>query len=617
MRFQIPFAAVALAAALVGHPRSSAAQSPVDTLHPEAAVARWFAPILWPAIYETISPTMPHALAFDGIDNDGVNGTDLEDAGEVAFASGNVDVKTLIARLATLQRPPRRVLFAKPKTFAPSIDVVEYWFYYFYDRGPGSHVHDAEHAFLFLRVDDGAAPPGTLARYDTRTDAVTGLSNAVRVVVGAAHEESTANNVLATTRESHPRRVVPRQLPAHVPLLFELGKHASAPDLHLDGRFDAGMDANFFRGSLWGLRDSFASGLGEVGFMTFEPWQSFPRDPSAITVEESYYQSTDPAFRDSYRVFEERLAKRETYSLFPLEDLEQLYALLEGDGPDRATRVEAFLREHERCFWGNAKWNGKIDAKAFEAMRQWPRASGHVKVWEHADHRRTEDIFKLHLFPRVAFGYGLTWDSGSYPAVQRLLVEIADVRGPDKGHLPVIGFLLPERYFPDSRLELNLIGTDTDRSLERLALQHFGATWKKGRGNRNGLYLGVQWRKGQILAGQLQRQEDLERISFETGVPIDDLRRRPGGRGWKLGFRLGTFVGHSFMPSGRTAGERIIRALFPAGGRVEGQFGIVMDRDVDPSDVERSLGARDNIRFQYGVTFIWNSKIARPEPWTF
>jgi hypothetical protein len=617
MRHEVLFVAVAVTAVSLAHPRSVVAQPPQNPLHPEIAVARWFAPILWPATYESVWPTIPHALAFDGLDNDGNGLVDLEDPLEVSFASGDSKVDDVIADFSKLRdKPARRVLYARPKEFRTgSIDVLEYWFYYFYDRGPGSHVHDAEHAFLFLDVSSPSEDLGALNRYRWRIDPGTGLSDAVRVVVGAAHEESTANNVLATSRESHRHRIVPRQLPAHVPLLSELGKHASAPDLQLDGRFDAGMDANFFRGSLWGLRDSFAAGLGEVGFMTFESWQSFPRHPSAIVVEESYVSATDPAFRDTYRPYAVRLESPETYALFPLEDLERLYDLLDDPDPDVGLRVASFLREHQLCFWADAKWSGVITPAALNEMRRWPASRGHVKVWEHADHRQTEDIFKLHLFPRMAFGFGMTWDSGKYPAIYRLVMEVSDVKWADRGHWPVLGFLLPERLFPDSRLELNLLGTEG--TVRGWALQHLGVTWKKGRGNRNGMYLGVQWRKAEVLPGERHRQEDLEQISFETGVPIENLRRRPGGRGWPLGIRAGTFVGHSFMPGGRNAGARFVRSLFPWGGRVEGQFGVVMERDVDHSDVERALGARPNVRFQYGVTFTWNPKFLRPKPWTF
>jgi CBS domain-containing protein len=134
----------------------------------------------------------------------------------------------------------------------------EYWFYYLYDQGLNGHLHDSEHAFVFVQ------PLVRRGEHDlcrsTATGRITGVATTpplVRAVVGAGHEAHTANNILVASPE-RPREtasavmearhnlVFPAGLPFHMPILVELGKHASAPDRSFDGRFDFGMDANVF-----------------------------------------------------------------------------------------------------------------------------------------------------------------------------------------------------------------------------------------------------------------------------------------------------------------------------------------------------------------------------------
>jgi hypothetical protein len=631
----------------IGAAGSAAAQTAQPPTHRGADTARWFAPILWPAIYETGRPTLPHALAFDGLDNNCDGRKDLEDPIEAAFghdvkaflsqlrlastrgpalygepgpecssrtglgAAWQVqegkDVERLASAFATMKvKPPRRVLFTGPAPFRQGngqSDVLEYWFYYFYDQGPGGHVNDAEHAFLFLDVANRTASIGEIARYDA-TESEEGTTAAIRVVVGAAHEGSTSNNILATTRQIHRSRVVPTRLPTHLPFLVELGKHASAPDLRLDGRFDAGFDANMFRGSMWGLRDSLAAGLNEVGAMTFEPWQSFPRRPADISVERSFFDGPD-ALKKTYTTVPEAMKAAQlsnSYTLFPMEDLETLHELLAEAAPKE--QIEQFLKLHQRCFWGEEEWSGTIAPEVYALMREWPKTKkgkAH-RPWQHEDHLRPLEIFKLHLFPRLAFNAGFTGDTGGDPLVKRLGLEISDIKwwSVDNGFFALF---FPGRLLSDSRLEASF---GSKGGANRWAFQDYSVTWKKGRGNRGGVYVGVQGRKAKVLDGVLQGPETLDRVSFETGISIERLKERLGGSEWIEGARAGIFIGHSFARLG---------PLLPSGYRVEGQFGIVVEPQAPPSDVEESLGALPNIRAQWGVTFSWNSARPQTKPW--
>jgi hypothetical protein len=585
--------------------------------HPDLAVARWFAPILWPAADEPQWPVIPHALAFDGVDNDGNGRMDLDDPFEAQFGFVRESVESLAGRFERLRvKPPRRVIYSGPQPFvAGETDVLQYWFYYFFDQGPGGHLNDAEHAFVFLDVRSPSAAAADVIRYLDPGDPDS-WSQAVRVVVGAAHEGSTANNILAATRRLQRTAIVPRRLPPHMPLLAELGKHASAPDLNLDGRFDPGFDANLFRGSLWGLRDSISARLGEVGFFGFEPWQTFPRAPASISVEASYF--TDASLQPTYDAYARQLdgvERTSAYQLFPLEDVEELYRLLRAEGApaEIEPQVVAFLDRHRRCFWGDAAgaWSGRIAPDVLAIMRQWARdPAEHVELWEHDDHRRPVGIFKLHLFPHLAYGLGITSDTGGYESVKRVAIEISDVPWFD-AESGFWGFLFPGRLFTDSRLEVSLFGTEGARN--GWAYQYNSVTWKKGRGNRAGVYLGLQHRKAQVLRGSELSDASLRDISYETGVPIEDLETRPAGKAWPFGVRSGFFVGHSW----RRCRWSLLELATGSGCRIEAQFGVVVEAQPNYSDVQQRFGARQNLRVQWGATFLWNSPAPQTRPWRY
>ncbi len=62
-----------------------------DPSHPERRVAEAFAPILWFSSDERLFPSIPHALAFDEIDNNCDGAVDLEDPWEVAWGESMMD----------------------------------------------------------------------------------------------------------------------------------------------------------------------------------------------------------------------------------------------------------------------------------------------------------------------------------------------------------------------------------------------------------------------------------------------------------------------------------------------------------------------------------------------
>ena len=157
--------------------------------------ARRYAPVLWPAPGEPYVPTHPPGLApRDSVASDAVSGA--------------------------------RVLYRRAHA-AGGITIHQYWMYYRWDVGHRGHEHDAETFSVF--VDS--------------TGAVVGAA-------GSAHGPATLNNIVrARSRSAAP-------LPEHLHVLVEYGKHACAPDVDGDGRFEPGVDANLLGGEAWGVQDA-------------------------------------------------------------------------------------------------------------------------------------------------------------------------------------------------------------------------------------------------------------------------------------------------------------------------------------------------------------------------
>lgn len=280
-----------------------------------------FAPIVWLARDETVYPVLPHPFAFDGIDNDDDGSLDIEDPDEIAVHwfdvrclpscddSGTYPLSSLRCddrererqfderecwntighpwndSAQPLVRPQPRVLAREPTELIRQRDEVktppedeasfdtiywqyQYWLYYPFDDGPGAHRDDAEHVSIFLKQSAS--------------------KEAIKAVVAAGHVSDTVNNILVTGKRGT-EALFPHEIRAHIPILVELGKHASAPDRDCNGRFDIGLDANLYPEAVWGSRDVWSGNVGQslrVG--TLKSWYSYSRSTRGLLVEEGW-----------------------------------------------------------------------------------------------------------------------------------------------------------------------------------------------------------------------------------------------------------------------------------------------------------------------------------------
>ena len=122
-------------------------------------------------------------------------------------------------------------IYTEMKSY-PGSWLFQYWIYYPFDVGQGSHYHDTEH--VFVEVDK--------------------LGGMVHQVIGAAHGVWAPNNIYRATSPNIPAPTLP------IYAIAELGKHASAPDINRDLKFTVGVDVNSFRdkAKVWGVRDTTA-----------------------------------------------------------------------------------------------------------------------------------------------------------------------------------------------------------------------------------------------------------------------------------------------------------------------------------------------------------------------
>lgn len=517
--------------------------------------ARAYAPIVWLANNEPAYPMLPNAFAFDAIDNDCDGKFDLEDPSEVyteddmpsigEFASMLLDAdeqrrrhyeNDWVVRGTVVHRHPKglleipescpqpraygmpapgsggvdrstklvepyfgpqpRVLFvgqsdresilgwntaraAVPPNFATGIGrrttLLQYWLYYPFDMGPNPHRHDGEHVSVFVERDEDGHPR-------------------VRAVVGAGHESNNVNNALiAAALDTHPspNLVLPRQLRDHMPILVELGKHASAPDADCNGRFDLGADANIYSESVWGSRDVWAGSAGKtlkVG--RFETWFSFPRDRNRRylldgwwkTGERNRYREACPDLIQPYELppapdwaanaprsgaekppentppmVDEEMRQRlealdeqalehiartlaRTYELFPLRDLYELHETLASaecrDDEECSTVLETFFATQGRkeSFWGaRAPDRVRVSREVARRMKTWVRDKGrHLErrdVWKHEAFRRPATDFRVWLFKRLGIGFVSKIEGGNL--VSGGVVRIADLLAKD------------------------------------------------------------------------------------------------------------------------------------------------------------------------------------------
>jgi hypothetical protein len=520
---------------------ASAAYGQDPTLHPEIEQVRDYAPIVWLADAEPFYPTLPHPYAFDGQDNDGDRQVDLNDLDEIALAfrlpakqQRLVDLEDNFRR----RLPEPRIIYALQRDVyerqqRPLI-VVEFWLYYVADVGTGSHEGDSEHAFLF--IDKESTSPGLLQRGVMQ-------SGPVRAVVGAGHTGDTANNILATGSLSSPTGVMPARLPRHMPLLVELGKHATAPDLTMDGRFNVGIDSNVFRQAAWGSRDAFGLDLFEL-FAGYREAYSLPRNTSGIILER---EALSARRLDEYRrefphqfTTVEQFENNQKYRFLPLDDLHEIFRILEGaagrDDGDARAALARHLEKHKLCFWpdgGAPLGDGEgapieLDVHQFGAFLSWlDLGRDHVEIWTKNDHLKPGDIFKTYLYPRIELGFSRLWTQDA---------PMGAVLG---GTVRVAEFSLRGRpALNDSSLELY-----ANVQQKPLALYDFGLTYRYFRGGFGGPYFGIGWRREVRRGTSDLGEEERARLTRDFGdaaMAVVPVRERHTGLdlGYALSFNL-------------------------------------------------------------------------------
>jgi hypothetical protein len=385
----------------------------------------------------------------------------------------------------------------------------EYWFYYLFDQGLNGHLHDSEHAFVFVEplVRERQHDSCKVEPADHPTGAAL-TRPLVRAVVGAGHEEHTANNILVASPKRRAESaadvmgarhnlVFPQGLPFHMPILVELGKHASAPDRSFDGRFDFGMDANVFPESVWGTRDVQAGNVGRMKLGRFANWFSFPRSERGIVMPSGWllrkeYSAAFPLQIQELRVREDV----RTYRLVPVTDLRDLHDLLRAaGGAADPSAVEAFLQKHRDCLWAtteNIPDPVTVTSDALEAMIEtWTQVNPKRDVWSHNDHTKPDSIFKLAMFRRFSLGAAMRADSGAWgfgPALQ-----IAQVTLPRS--LPLVGGSM---LFNDSTLNVQALFNRTpdeeENGRKRIEFQDLGVLVNSYRGRYFGWYVAGDWR---------------------------------------------------------------------------------------------------------------------------
>jgi hypothetical protein len=487
--------------------------------------ARRHAPILWPAVDEQMFPTLPHPFAFDGVDNDGDGLRDLADADEVDTSECCAD--RLVEMLNATKGPERRVIYAEPAWFtdhgpSPKIALLQYWFYYLLDGGFGSHPGDSEHAFVFVETLPGATAPDDVTSY-----------RGVRGVVGAGHTPDTANNILVVGKRQSNVGALPRNLPDHMPILVELGKHASAPDRNFDGRFDVGMDANAFRDNVWGSRDIFNLNIWQ--FVTpFQEWYSFPRDRRQLMFEEhapTHWKEEYVNAQQVVSIAPPELPRTQKYRLFPLSDLEALYDALELEDKDASkAAVTKHLNEHRMCFWPvtDQPQSVEISGAIFDLMRKWPTDDRHELIHDKADVKNPAGIFKLHLFPQFALGAIAGFGQDADNPTWGVSLQLAELSAPS--WIPVAS---GQPIFGDSTLELY-----ATKMQSLPGIHEFGANYRYFRGGYGGAYGGLGWRRERIVDEETNTTTHFG-VELGYAVAFNLAKLGQGLRRLSLGAQLG------------------------------------------------------------------------------
>jgi hypothetical protein len=309
-------------------------------LNPDSAALR-FAPQLHFAPGERFFPTLPFFWAIDRDDNNHSNGADAAlDPQEVVplDAEGKVMHDTIsdwYNDLPALKKLSSALVFYRTRNLTESehqrfwhliksddqlfnrlddgrlrsnlcaqampLMVVEYYFYYAYDRGLKGHAGDVEFVFVFMP-----------------TDSIT--AEEFRVIVGAGHSSRTPNNVLVLHGDDARSQI-------ETNVLVEFGGHASSPDQTPTDAYQKGQDANWHSYNLWGVRDQLAtSGRGFVS--SYQQWMTFPRVDNHVELRA--FSGTRLPQPDSTGVYTGTNRLRMTYDLVPARHLEAVYKAIDA-----------------------------------------------------------------------------------------------------------------------------------------------------------------------------------------------------------------------------------------------------------------------------------------------
>lgn len=282
---------------------------------------------------------------------------------------------------------------------------MQYWMYYPWD---GGHLHDGEHVTTFFSPED-----------------------LVRGVVGAGHLASTPNNVLVARHDKAAAHVnFPSRIPEHLLVLSELGKHASAPDLNCNGRFDPGFDVNDLPSGAWGTRDA-NYGIGKSSWTPFESWTSFDRVSGTLLLERTAWtapgdlpetekaipaswRESCPSFSLGRRVIDRNLAEASrslrhlwSYRVVLASDVREVVEGLEKgtllpSDPSYLNLIESLPTSTPGMAVEN--W-GSPESECSTAPRP--------DVWNHCDFGKPQQDFKLHLMPRLDVRTVFTLEGGN------------------------------------------------------------------------------------------------------------------------------------------------------------------------------------------------------------
>jgi hypothetical protein len=294
----------------------------------------------------------------------------------------------------------------------------EYWTYYPFDvGGVKSHMHDPEH--IFVEVDKLGGRPLT--------------------VLGAAHSFLSPNNMYNTIR-----RTGASPIPLPIVAMVELGKHATAPDINQDGRFNPGIDTNVNaeQSQVWGIRD--AIGISDSHVTKYDASMTVPRTK------------------------EDRLLPPRFKYIFP-KAVNQGFLGANRDG-----------REYE--------------LQGFPASPSGPCTKPETKecadssLTSHPDSKEPRAIFKNYVFPAAGIRAGYTQSSAGRGLSVSGVVSLFEPLG------LLLGIPLPGRVALDLQYLTGLSSgqlVDTGRVNRAVTV---GATYERHLTNLFGFYGGPLWR---------------------------------------------------------------------------------------------------------------------------